>query len=66
MQGQDSLQNLESTIYYYEKVADPGDDPERKRTLKRVADHLRDLMTMVRGKLECGPFTSVHDYGGLT
>ncbi|KIM41364.1 hypothetical protein M413DRAFT_147301 [Hebeloma cylindrosporum] len=50
--GKNSLQSLEATIYYYEKVADPGDDPARKRTLKRVADHLKDIMTMVRGKVE--------------
>jgi len=55
------LQNLEATIYYYEKVADPGDDPARKLTLQRVADHLKDIMTMVRGKVEGRPYIFRHN-----
>ncbi|KAF9484084.1 hypothetical protein BDN70DRAFT_872980 [Pholiota conissans] len=50
--GGDALGNLRSTIYYYETVADAGDDPMRKRTLKRTADHLKDIMTMIEGKVE--------------
>ncbi|KAF8957517.1 hypothetical protein BDZ97DRAFT_1706876 [Flammula alnicola] len=51
-ENKDSLESLRSTIYYYEQVADPGDDPVRKRTLQRTADHLKDIMTMIMGKVE--------------
>lgn len=50
--GSDALENLRSTIYYYEKVADPEDDPSRQRTLQQTAEHLKDIMTMISGKVE--------------
>ncbi|KAF8902552.1 hypothetical protein CPB84DRAFT_1775662 [Gymnopilus junonius] len=51
-EGRDALQDLKATIYYYEEVADPSDDPVRERALKAVADHLRDIVTMIEGKVE--------------
>lgn len=50
--GSDALKNLNSTIYYYEEVADPEDDPVRRRNLQQTAEHLKDIMIMILGKLE--------------
>ncbi|KAF5325531.1 hypothetical protein D9619_009876 [Psilocybe cf. subviscida] len=50
--NRDTLQNLQATIYYYENVAQGGDDPARKRTLEAVANHLKDVVTMITGKIE--------------
>jgi len=50
--ARDTLQDLRSTIHYYEHVADRGDDPERQRTLERTANHLKDILTMILGKVE--------------
>ncbi|KDR77055.1 hypothetical protein GALMADRAFT_155717 [Galerina marginata CBS 339.88] len=51
-EGRDALQNLRSTIDYYENVADPEDDLSRKRTLQGMADRLKDIMTVIEGKVE--------------
>ncbi|KAJ3504703.1 hypothetical protein NLJ89_g7798 [Agrocybe chaxingu] len=50
--GRDTLQDLRASIHYYEHVADRGNDPVRQRTLERTAAHLKDVMTMILGKVE--------------
>ncbi|KAF8153002.1 hypothetical protein B0H34DRAFT_721780 [Crassisporium funariophilum] len=50
--NRDTLQDLRSTIHYYEHVADVGADPERQGVVQRTASHLKDIMTVILGKVE--------------
>ncbi|PPQ90851.1 hypothetical protein CVT25_007386 [Psilocybe cyanescens] len=50
--NRDSLQTLRSTVYYYENIADSEGDPTRKTTLQRVAENLRNIMTVIEAKVE--------------
>jgi hypothetical protein len=42
---------LRSTLYYYENVAERGDEV-RHRTLERIATRINDILTMVTTKVE--------------
>jgi hypothetical protein len=51
-QNRDILKDLEGTLYYYENVAQSGDDLERADVLKRTKTKLQNVITGISRKIE--------------
>ncbi|KAF9531048.1 hypothetical protein CPB83DRAFT_849241 [Crepidotus variabilis] len=49
--GRDTLADLRSTLFYYENVAEKGDEL-RARTLDRTIQSLQDILSMINAKIE--------------
>ncbi|KAJ3567931.1 hypothetical protein NP233_g6045 [Leucocoprinus birnbaumii] len=50
--NRDVLKDLEGTLYYYENVADAGDDFERAESLKRTKTKLQNVVASISRKVE--------------
>jgi len=48
----DIIKDLEGTLYYYEHVAQPGDDLERADILKRTKEKLQNVLASISRKVE--------------
>ncbi|KAF9453345.1 hypothetical protein P691DRAFT_719810 [Macrolepiota fuliginosa MF-IS2] len=50
--NRDIVKDLEATLYYYENVAQPGDDLERAEILKKTKAKLQNVLTSISRKAE--------------
>ncbi|KAF9011795.1 hypothetical protein BDQ17DRAFT_1420208 [Cyathus striatus] len=52
LDNRDVLKDLQSSIYYYEHLADSRDDPTRKDELDKTAEKLKSILTIASRKVE--------------
>lgn len=48
----DILADLQSSLHYYEEIAEHGDDPERKSALHETSLRLRKILTRIQNELQ--------------
>ena len=51
-QNKDTLKDLQTSLHYYEHVADPKEDEERREAITRTTKKLKDILIMMVAKLE--------------
>jgi hypothetical protein len=51
------LKDLKSSIYYYEKIADAKDDPERKAILETMATKLNLILGKIESEIKGAPLS---------
>ena len=51
-QNKDTLKDLQTSLHYYEHVADAKEDEERQEAITRTTKKLKGILTMMVEKLE--------------